>query len=60
MTSASPSSNNQVTEPASIVFWNLGQAGSDYTFLKAYAALELAGVGRLARVCRQSDWTYKG
>ena len=31
---------NQVTEPASVVFWNLGQAGGDYTFLEACAALE--------------------
>ena len=33
---------NQVTEPMSVVFWNLGQAGGDYTFLEACAALESA------------------
>ena len=33
---------NQVTEPASVVFWNLGQAGGDYTLLEACAALESA------------------
>ena len=33
---------NQVTEHASVVFWNLGQAGGDYTFLEACAALESA------------------
>ena len=33
---------NQVTEPESVVFWNVGQAGGDYTFLVACAALESA------------------
>ena len=31
-----------MTEPASVVFWNLSQAGGDYTFLEACATLELA------------------
>ena len=59
-----------MTEPASIVFWNLAQAGGDYTFLEACAALEsaygtdpekrsgqssVAVVERRARVCRQLD-----
>ena len=33
---------HQVMEPASFVFWNVGQAGDDYTFLEACAALESA------------------
>ena len=33
---------NQVTEPASVVFWNLGQAGGDYTIPEACATLESA------------------
>ena len=31
-----------MTVPASVVFWNLGQADGDYTFLEACAALESA------------------
>ena len=31
-----------MSEPASVVFWNLGQAGGEYTFLEACAALESA------------------